>query len=161
MDKRPKIQCDAWKDGGEIPIEYTAPQDDNIQPPGAPQPENKRPNFTFTNVPEGTQAIALVVHDILYGDPVDGVIPGWTHYTAIMSPEGSILKEGTADEDKTGWLGPYPTDCGVYHCTAYFLSKEFSELKFTRSNILEAFESDGLGSANMVANYTNPLSKGN
>lgn len=158
MNTNPEIHCDAWKDGEEIPIEYTAPKEPNIQAPGGQQPENRIPNFTFANVPDGTQAIALVVHDVLDGEPVEGARPGWTHYIAIMSPEGRLLKEGTTDEDETGWVGPYPERSGEYHCTAYFLSDEFPEIEITRTNILKLFGSHGLGSVNMVGKYTNPRS---
>ena len=158
MNISPEIRCNAWEDGGDIPIEYSAPKESNIQPPGGRQPENRKPGFSFVNVPVGTLTIALVVHDILDGDPVNGVKPGWTHYTAIFSPEGEILEAGIADENETGWVGPYPVDRGEYHCTAYFLGSNFTKEKFTRACILEAFRIHGLGSANMVGKYTNPQS---
>jgi len=158
MTAAPEIHCDGWNDGADIPIEYTAPKDDNVQPAKDPQPKNKQPKFTFTNVPEGTRSIAFVVHDVLEGEPVDGVRPGWTHYTAILSPDGEIQVEGETSEPEPGWVGPYPLDSGEYHCTAYFLSDEFPAGQIDRAKILQVFDVFGLGSANMVGKYTNPLS---
>jgi phosphatidylethanolamine-binding protein (PEBP) family uncharacterized protein len=158
MSNVPNIYCSAWQDGEEIPVEYTAPKSPNLNLPGDQQPANKQPDFKFTNLPAGTRAIALVVHDILDGEPVDGVRPGWTHYTAIYSPEGELLSEGETD-DEPGWTGPYPEVSGEYHCTAYFLSTKFEETGYSRSKIIEVFGDHGLGSANMVGKYTNPLSK--
>lgn len=167
----PGISCDGWVDGGEIPIEYTAPRGANVQKEGDPQPQNIRPNFTFTNIPEGTKQIALVIHDILDGDPDQetGKRPGWTHWTAIADKGGKVIREGEMNagqkEDQAGeigYVGPYPEGSGEYHCTAYFLNKEFpSEMRLTRANILALFEQNGLGSANMVGRYTNPKSKSN
>ncbi|MGB5709199.1 MAG: YbhB/YbcL family Raf kinase inhibitor-like protein [Arenicellales bacterium] len=159
MSKAPGIQCDGWKDGGDIPIVYTAAKEANIQPTGRLRPENRQPNFTFSNIPIGTHIIALVVHDVLDGEPVDGIRPGWTHYTALLTPEGDLLEEGETSETEKGWVGPYPVDSGEYHCTAYFLKEGFSLIPITRANILEMFQYYGLGTANMVGKYTNPLSE--
>ena len=141
-----------------MPIEYTVSKETNIQPPESPQPQNRNPVFTFTNVPEGTQAIALVVHDVLEGEPVNGERPGWTHYTALFSPAGLLLEEGETSETEKGWVGPYPEVNGEYHCTAYFLSESFTDPDFSRADILKKYQSHGLGKANMVGKFTNPLS---
>ena len=156
MSNAPEIHCSAWQDGEDIPIEYSAPKGPNLDLPGDQQPENKIPDFKFTNLPAGTRAIALVVHDVLDGEPVQGIKPGWTHYTAVFSPEGALLSEGATGEDEPGWIGPYPEVSGEYHCTAYFLSNEFVESGYSRSKIIEVFGDHGLGSANMVGKYTNP-----
>ena len=160
MTKTPDILCDGWNDGETVPIEYTAPKEANIQPPDAPQPENRKPTFTFTNVPADTQIIALVVHDVLEGEPVNGERPGWTHYTALFSPEGLLLEEGETSESEKGWVGPYPEIKGEYHCTAYFLSESFSGSDFSRTDILKKYDRHGLGKANLVGKYTNPLATG-
>ena len=102
--------------------------------------------------------IALVVHDVLEGEPVDGIRPGWTHYTALLSPQGDLLREGCTDEDQPGWVGPYPVERGEYHCTGYFLGRDIAEKNFTRGAILKAFEKYGLGSVNIIGKYTNPKS---
>jgi phosphatidylethanolamine-binding protein (PEBP) family uncharacterized protein len=158
MSDAPEICCSAWQDGETIPVEYTAPKSPNLDLPTDRQPENRKPDFRFSNIPAGTRAIALVVHDVLDGEPVDGVRPGWTHYTAIYSPDGNLLTEGATNEDEPGWIGPYPELSGEYHCTAYFLGCEFTEPDYSRSKIIEIFENHGLESANMVGKYTNPLS---
>ena len=158
MNKAPEIQCDGWNDGETVPIAYTAPREANIQPPGNPQPENKRPEFTFSHVPAGTRSIALVVHDVLDGEPINGERPGWTHYTALFSPEGLLLEEGDTSETEKGWVGPYPEDSGEYHCTAFFLSKRFTEGSFSRAEILNEYDRHGLAQANIIGKYTNPLS---
>ena len=159
MNNVPKIYCIAWEDGDKIPVEYTAPKSPNLDLPGDRQPENRKPDFKFTDLPVGTRAIALVVHDVLDGEPVAGIRPGWTHYTAIYSPEGNVLTEGATDEDEPGWTGPYPEVSGEYHCTAYALSTKFEKTDYSRSKIIEVFRDHGLESANMVGKYTNPLSK--
>jgi len=160
MSNTPEIHSNAWQDGEIIPVEYTAPIAPNLDLPGSQQPENRKPDFTFTNIPPGTRTIALVVHDVLDGDPVDGVRPGWTHYTAIFNQEGKLLTEGTTSEDEPGWVGPYPEKCGEYHCTAYFLSRQFTGQEITRSKILEEFGKHGSGSANIIGKYTNPTFTG-
>ncbi|MDH3695483.1 MAG: hypothetical protein OER96_13035 [Gammaproteobacteria bacterium] len=154
---KPALHCDGWKDGENIPVAYTAPVAPNIPPPGKPQPENKKPEFSFSNVPAETQMIALVVHDVLDGEPVDGERPGWTHYTALYLPDGSLVEEGESSEETKGWVGPYPDDCGEYHCTAYFLSQPIVGKTITRAEILKQYKSLGLGLANIVGKYTNPL----
>ena len=158
MTKAPSIICDGWGNEEQIPIVYTAPIEPNIQPPGEPQPENRKPYFTFSNVPVDTVSIALVVHDILDGDLINGEKAGWTHYTALFSPQGLLLQEGGTSEDRIGWVGPYPEEKGEYHCTAYFLSEQLSAPSFTRADILKFYGSNGLGIANMIGKYTNPLS---
>ena len=158
MTKAPGILCDGWKDGEMVPIAYTASREANIQPSFQPQPENRKPSFTFTDVPAGTENIALVVHDVLEGEPVNGERPGWTHYTALFSPEGLLLEEGKTSESEKGWVGPYPEGSGEYHCTAYFLSESVSDSDFSRSTILGKYDRYGLGKANLVGKYTNPLS---
>ena len=159
MNKPPKIRCDAWKDGELIPTSYTANKEPNIQPPGSPQPENRVPGFTFSNLPADTKSIALVVHDVLDGDPVDGVRPGWTHYTALYSRDGELQQEGLTSEEDNGWVGPYPDVAGEYHATAYFLNTQLSSDKLSRRDILDAFKHCGVGTANMIGRYVNPNSQ--
>ncbi len=159
MDKKPCVLCDGWRDGENIPIVYSAPIAPNIPPPGYDPPENKKPEFQFINIPANTQMIALVVHDILDGEPVDGKRPGWTHYTALYSPTGILIEEGETSEDGKGWVGPYPEEEGEYHTTAYFLSEPLSNSKFNRSKILRHFTQYGLGSANLVGKYKNPFTE--
>ncbi len=158
MTKLPEIRCSAWQDGGMIPIEYTAPKESNIQSHKGRQPENRMPEFSLINIPVATVAIALVVHDVLDGEPVGGERPGWTHYTALLSSDGKVIREGISDEGQAGWVGPYPEDQGEYHCTAYFIDSALDTENLTRAHILEAFRVHGLGSANTVGKYSNPLS---
>lgn len=159
MSDDPILLCDAWEDQGDIPVAFTAPIEPNIQPPSEAQPENRKPVFSFRNAPSGTRMIALVVHDVLDGEPVNGERSGWTHYTALYSPDGTLLDEGKTSEEKKGWVGPYPEQRGEYHCTAYFLSEPLPGGGFSRDTILAKFDTHGLGSANIVGNYRNPQSK--
>ncbi len=158
MNQSPRLHCSGWRDGETIPISYTAPIDPNLQPKDMPQPKNEKPDFSFSNVPVDTAIIALVVHDVLDGEPVNGVRPGWTHYTALYSPDGSLIEEGQTSEDTNGWIGPYPEQSGEYHCTAYFLSQTMTGKIITRAQILNLYNSSGLGLANIVGHYANPRS---
>lgn len=97
----------AFKNGGEIPVRHTC-QGENISPP-----------LSWSDVPEGTQSLALIVED---PDAPDPAAPErtWVHWvlynippTATGLPEGVIrLPEGTLeginDWDRTGYGGPCP-----------------------------------------------------
>ncbi|HEX7025897.1 MAG TPA: YbhB/YbcL family Raf kinase inhibitor-like protein [Gammaproteobacteria bacterium] len=101
------LKSTAFKNGGEIPVRYTC-QGDNISPP-----------LSWSDTPEGTRSLALIVED---PDAPDPAAPErtWVHWvlynippTVTELPEGVMkLPEGTLeginDWEQEGYGGPCP-----------------------------------------------------
>lgn len=101
------LNSTAFKNGGEIPVRYTC-QGENISPP-----------LSWSDVPEGTQSLALIVED---PDAPDPAAPErtWVHWVlynippattglpegVIRLPEGTL--EGINDWERAGYGGPCP-----------------------------------------------------
>lgn len=102
-----KIASPVFENNGNIPEKYTC-DGEEINPP-----------LEFSDVPENTKSLALIVDD------PDAPIPGgFVHWIVFnISPdtanieENSIPKdatEGMTSEGKTGYVGPCPPS-GVHH----------------------------------------------
>lgn len=98
------LHSPAFEDGGAIPARYTG------------EAENVSPPFSWTKVPEGTQAFALVCHD----PDAPLVTPdghyGYVHWVLYGIPgDVTDLPEGTGDyvqgvnqTGAPGYTGPMP-----------------------------------------------------
>jgi Raf kinase inhibitor-like YbhB/YbcL family protein len=93
-----QLTSDAFTDGGDIPRKHTCDGDD-VSPP-----------LTFSDVPDGTQALALIVEDPDARGFVHWVladIPGSAE--GLREGEGdSIGVPGRNDFGRIGWGGPCP-----------------------------------------------------
>lgn len=99
-EKNMKIGSKVFKDGGNIPVEYTCN--------GA----NAQPKLLITEVPDATKSLALIVDD---PDAPSGVFVHWTVWnippqTATIqngrAPEGAV--EGHTSLGRPGWIAPCP-----------------------------------------------------
>lgn len=137
------LTSSAFEDGAPIPAKYTC-QGDNVSP-----------ELIWTNVPDGTASLALLMVDP--DAPVDG---GFTHWVLTgLDPLASTLPEGSSDGDpgettsgNTGYTGPCPPS-GVHHYvfTLYALPEPIAG-EPTREAIEEAAKS-ALGSATLTGTY--------
>ena len=96
-----KITSRAFQDKGDIPESYTCMGED-VSPP-----------LEFSDVPEGTESLALIVedHDAPNGDFVHWIIWDIDPKTVEKIDEGSTpvgAVEGTTDFQRTGYGGPCP-----------------------------------------------------
>jgi Raf kinase inhibitor-like YbhB/YbcL family protein len=80
------ITSSAFMNGEEIPAEYTCDGD------------NKNPALTFSEIPEGTKCLALIMDD---PDAPNGLFTHWTIYN--MTPTTLQILEN--DQPKTGFQG--------------------------------------------------------
>ncbi len=90
---------------------------DQIPDRFSPYGENVNPILTFSEIPEGTESLALIVED---PDAPGGIFTHWILYN--MSPgtlqiiDGELPLTGTEglnDTGKTGYFGPKP-DSGTH-----------------------------------------------
>lgn len=81
--------------------------------------EDVSPELAWTGVPEGTEALAVVVHD-----PDAPLVDGFTHWVTYGIPGGAAglpeggagMTEGTNSTGSTGYFGPAPPpDHGSHH----------------------------------------------
>lgn len=94
-----KISSDAFEDHGRIPERHTGDGED-VSPP-----------LSWTGVPEGTRAFAVVMHD-----PDAPLVDGFTHWVLYNIPaETTELPEGTDIGEaghhsmgEPGYMGPAP-----------------------------------------------------
>jgi Raf kinase inhibitor-like YbhB/YbcL family protein len=105
----PRLTSSAFADGGEIPVRYTCGGDD-VSPP-----------LAWSNLPEGTRSLALVVDDPDAPDPKAPKVT-WIHWLVYnIPPESAGLvasaspgnlprgaKEGRNSWKRTGYGGPCP-----------------------------------------------------
>ena len=95
-----KLTSDVFTDGGSIPSRFTCDGDD-VNPP-----------LHISNVPEGTESLALIVDD------PDAPAGDWVHWLVWnIHPGTSRIDEGTVPRDgvegltdfnRNGWGGPCP-----------------------------------------------------
>ena len=102
----PTLTSTAFDHEGSIPAAYTCEGSDAV------------PALAWGELPEGTQALTLIVDDPDAPDPAAPQMT-WVHWvlydlpaTAPGIPEGGALPEGTReglnDWKRTGWGGPCP-----------------------------------------------------
>ena len=103
------IRSNAFEHEGEIPVQYTC------------QGEDIAPDLEWSNVPEGTKSLVLIVDDPDAPDP-DAPKMTWVHWVvynippdATGFPEGAAFadlpegaKDGINDWKRTGYGGPCP-----------------------------------------------------
>lgn len=146
-------------EGGEIPSRFTCDGDD-VSPP-----------LVWSEVPEGTGSLALIVEDPDAPDP-EKPQRVWTHWilydippetsglaeaiTAEDLPEGT--RQGLNDWERTGYGGPCPpVGRHRYFHKLFALDTELGELHCpTRSELLEAMEGRVIEKAELVGTYARP-----
>jgi Raf kinase inhibitor-like YbhB/YbcL family protein len=141
-----QVTSSAIGTNGSIPIEFTA-DGDNIAPP-----------LAWSDVPEGTKSIAIVVDDP--DSPA-----GFVHWVAVGIPPtcrelsaGGALPEGAMhgrnDRGSIGWTGPNPPNGRhryVFH--VYATDVDFHREGVTKQDVMSALKGHILDQGELVATY--------
>lgn len=128
--------------------------------------ENEPPPLEWSNLPEGTKELALIVedpdapsktwvHDVLYKIPPDATAELMVIRGASALSEARFF-EGTNSWDEMGWGGPFPPPGKPhrYFFTLYALDTALDPVPgLTRDELLEAMEGHVLGTAELMGTY--------
>lgn len=149
-----QLESPAFDDGEPIPAKYTCDGED-ISPP-----------LNWSNVPPGTQSLALIVDD---PDAPDPKAPKrtWVHWVVYgIPPDTSGLAEGASelpigareglnDWDKPEYGGPCPSigEHRYFH-KLYALDAEFGDLhELTKAELEDAMTGHILAETQLVGTY--------
>ena len=137
------VTSPAFTEGGSIPARYTCDADD-ISPP-----------LAWSDVPEGTVALALIVDD--------PDARGWIHWiVADIPPDRASSSEGESagtdgrnDFGRTGWGGPCPPSGSHRYTFEVFALSEALGLPtgYSADELRAAMEGKVLGSGQLTASY--------
>jgi len=143
-----KITSPAFSNDGSIPQKYTCDK------------TGASPELIFSEVPEGTKSLALIMHDP--DAPISG---GFTHWVVFnMSPATGGIKENAKPESgieginssgKIGYTSPCPPS-GVHHYQfmLYALDIDLNlDSSAKKTDIEKAMEGHILGQAELVGLY--------
>ena len=148
------LKSTAFENGGEIPARYTC-QGDDISPP-----------LSWSDVPEGTRSLALIVED---PDAPDPAAPErtWVHWVLynipptvnelpegmLTPPEGAL--EGINDWERRGYGGPCPpVGRHRYFHILYALDITVRELDYPdRQQLWQVIADNVLAEAQLVGMY--------
>ncbi len=122
------ITSSAFKHNGPIPIKYSCEGQD-INPP-----------LDISGIPEGTQAVALILHDP--DAPMKGGFTHWVMWNlkpnAHISEKYNGAEQGMNSARKIGYIGMCPpTGTHHYHFTVYALDTKLSLTTQTDKAMLE------------------------
>ena len=150
------IQSGEFENGADIPARYTC-QGDDISPP-----------INWEGVPEGSQSLALIVHDPDVPSP-DKPVRIWVHWLLYnMPPATSALAEGMTssqlpagtlegrnDWNRTGYGGPCPPmGRHRYFFMLYALDMMLDDLHNpTKDQLEKAMQGHILAQAELVGTY--------
>lgn len=146
-----QISSPAFPQNGVIPQKYTC-EGEGVQPP-----------LRITDVPDETQALAMIVDD---PDAPMGLFTHWlvwniepdmTDIEEDMTWEGAL--EGTNSAGTLGWVAPCPpADTGIHHYR-FQLFALTSPLDLregaSRDEVEKAIEESEIGRAELIGEYRN------
>ncbi|MBC7836621.1 YbhB/YbcL family Raf kinase inhibitor-like protein [Acetobacteraceae bacterium] len=149
-----KLTSSVFVDGGEIPLVYTC-EGDNVSPP-----------LSISEVPAGTQALALIVHDPDVPKQVkpDGIFDHWVMFnitpttTQIAQSETPGI-EGNNGAGTLGYRGPcppkeYQPSRHRYIFTLYALTTELPLAQgASKEDVLEAMEGNIIAQTELIGTY--------
>ena len=151
-----KIESAAFSNGGEIPRQYTC------------DGEDLSPAMHWTDVPEGTKSLVLIVDDPDAPDPAAPQMV-WVHWvlynippSVVGLPEGADpaslppgTREGLNDWKRGGWGGPCPpVGRHRYFFKLYALDTELPDLGLaTKNKVLQAMVGHVLAEAELMGTY--------
>jgi Raf kinase inhibitor-like YbhB/YbcL family protein len=143
-----EIRSGAFGPHGAIPARYTSDGEDIA------------PELSWSGVPDGTKAFAVVVHD-----PDAPLVDGFTHWVAYGIPgDASGLPEGGGDPvqgtnslGNQGYGGPAPPDGHGphhYYFWVYALGEDLGlEPGLSRSELLRRIENHVIEQARVIGTY--------
>lgn len=147
-----KIASSAFANHGEIPKKYSAEGDD------------VSPELTWSNVPEGTQSLAIICHDP-DAPLVQNGMYGFVHWLCYNLPAdvtqiaqgADMATVGANDFGKMGYGGPMPPEGdGVHHYYFWVLALDrMLELPtgLKIGELLEKIEPHLLGMDRLIGTY--------
>lgn len=148
------LKSTAFDNGGEIPVRYTC-QGENVSPP-----------LSWSDVPEGTSSLALIIED---PDAPDPAAPErtWVHWVIYnlpptitelpegvsKFPEGAL--EGINDWERKGYGGPCPpVGRHRYFHILYALDITVKELPYPdKQQLWQVIADNVLAEAQLVGTY--------
>jgi Raf kinase inhibitor-like YbhB/YbcL family protein len=145
-----RIKSPAFEGHKRIPDKYTS-NGENVAPP-----------LEWSGVPEGTQALAIVVHD-----PDAPLVDGFTHWVAYgISPDTTSLPEGGEGPTQglnsmgePGYMGPAPPPGHGphhYYFWVYALDEDLNlPPSLDRRALLEQIEDHVIEQARVIGTYSN------
>lgn len=141
------MSSSAWDVGEAIPQKYTC-DGDNIVPP-----------LTFTDIPEGTDNIAVIVED---PQTASGTFVHWVAWNLPLAnvdegavPAGAV--EGVNGAGGQGYTGPCPPEEHQYFFYAYALDAPLSlEAGATAADLRDAMEDHILAQTEYFGTYERP-----
>lgn len=143
-----EVTSDAFQDGGTIPARFTCDGED-LSPP-----------LTWSNVPDDTEEIAVVVEDpdAPQGTFVHWVVAGIDPMTVGLEvgevPTGAV--EGTNDFEETGYRGPCPPegdDPHRYRFVVHALGESFDLEGAAADGLREAMAERTIATGTLTAEY--------
>jgi hypothetical protein len=127
----------------------------------APEGRNVTPAVSWSNLPDGTQSVALIVDDP--DAPKEDPWVHWVQYnippdsTGIPEGGANIGMKGRNDFDQTGWGGPLPPrGHGTHHYRfkVYALNAELNlPTGATKEEVVKAMEGHVLAQGELVGTY--------
>ena len=154
-----KLTSAAFDDGQPMPAKYTADGED-VSPP-----------LSWTDLPEGTKELALImddsdakgwVHWVIYKIPADakGLDEGIPRTEALSAPAGALQGKNSwpdksGEKGNIGYRGPSPPS-GVhhYHFKAYALDAKLDvKPRLTRDELFKAMAGHILATGELVGTY--------
>lgn len=148
-----QVKSNAFADGAVIPIRFTS-HGDNVQP-----------DFTITGAPEGTQAYAIIMHDIEVSIDKNG--SDVTHWVAFDIPSGNIpegsLPAGSVNgnniRNQPGYMGSGAPLKDRYHHYVWEFYALDAKLGLaegaSRADVEKAMQGHVIGKAAYVGRYAN------
>jgi len=147
-----KVKSEAFEEGGMIPKKYTC------------DGEDASPPLSWTGVPEGTEALALICDD------PDAPVGTWVHWVIFnippdttglsenIPPEGVLesgARQGRNDFGNIGYGGPCPPrGTHRYYFKLYALDKKVDlEPGVTKDELLKAMEGHILAEGRLMGRY--------
>ena len=148
------VSSPAFGTNGMIPIEYSA-EGDNIAPP-----------LRWTNIPEGTQSIAVIVED---PDAPQRVFTHWIitgiapHVSEI--PAGGVLPAGAVDGKNDrgglGWYGPNPPNGRHrYYFKVFALDINLDKGGLSKQELYSAMKGHVLAQGQLIGTYEKKIGFG-
>jgi Raf kinase inhibitor-like YbhB/YbcL family protein len=143
----PELTSTAFADGASIPAEYTG-DGANVSPP-----------LAWSFLPEGTESLALIVHD---PDAPSGDFVHWVAWNIDPEPGGlaqgeSAPEEGANGKGEPGYMGPSPPPGHGPHRYFHELSALDTELDLepgaSREQLESAIDGHVLGEVRLVGTY--------
>ena len=147
-----KVKSEAFEEGGMIPKKYTC------------DGEDASPPLSWTGVPEGTEALALICDD------PDAPVGTWVHWVIFNIPPDTTglsenippervlesgARQGRNDFGNIGYGGPCPPrGTHRYYFKLYALDKKVDlEPGVTKDELLKAMEGHVLAEGKLMGRY--------